>query len=100
MYVQVESLAPLLPLDSLRLNMDLYDLVLSSMLQQDPSSTTSTPTAEAFLQCVKMWSGKDPPVFNRPKLLSALEDMMQSYQIDMYVCMYVCMYVSDPDLCY
>ena len=86
-FTQIETLAPLLPVDHLRLSMDLYDLVLSAMLQQDPSSTSCTPSAEAFLLCVKMWSGKDPHVFNRSKLLSSLEDILQSYQIDMYVCL-------------
>ena len=68
--MQIAALAPLIPVENPRLNSQLYDLVLTAMRQQNPTSSAAT-----FLQCVKQWSGKSPPVFDRLKLLAALEDM-------------------------
>lgn len=67
----MSQLAPWIPVETPRLKREVYDLVLSALLDD----VNSCVAAKAFLQCVQKWSRKTPAAFNHMKLLAALEHL-------------------------
>jgi hypothetical protein len=67
-YKQLECIASIVPVDRPRLSSSVYEAVLMGLLGENP---------RAFLETVKKWGRRNPPLFNHQVLLRTLDQVQK-----------------------